>query len=84
MAYENKIAMEPALEQGLEKIFGTESSIPETKEIPAATASTKITTNNEQITQATQAYDVAMQALRDGNWTKFGEEMQKVGEILKR
>jgi uncharacterized membrane protein (UPF0182 family) len=86
VAYENKIAMETTLEQGLEKIFGTEASVPETATgaIPAATTSTKTTTNNEQVTQAAQSYDVAMQALRDGNWTKFGEEMQKVGEILKR
>lgn len=87
VAYENKIVMETTLEAGLAKIFGTQSE--QQLEQPEKETSTEKITGEQaqksnQVTQATAAYDTAMQALRDGNWTKFGEEIQKVGEILKQ
>ena len=91
VAYENKIAMEPTLEAGLGKIFGTDTTQEAettmqqkpTDKVAEAQAPTAVT-QDQQIIQANQAYDAAMQALRDGNWTLFGEEIQKVGEILKK
>ena len=69
VAYENKIAMEETLEAGLAKIFG-------------------ITTEKSQRTpvdaSALNAYDAALRAQRDGDWTRYGEEIKKLGEILNK
>jgi hypothetical protein len=82
VAYENKIAMEETLEEGLAKIFGTatgeaqpfkETSI---AEIPTDTSKESLTK------QAVEAYEAAIRAQRDGDWTRYGEEIKRLGEIL--
>ena len=77
VAYENRIAMEETLEAGLGKIFG--SRIETDKKLP------DVTTRGEQlIREASQAYEAALQAQREGNWSRYGEEIRRVGEILRK
>ena len=38
----------------------------------------------ELIGQAKSHYDAATQATRDGDWTKYGEEIKELGEILQQ
>ncbi len=91
VAYENKIAMEETLEAGLAKIFGT--SIDQTqpaRETPASpaggstpTTTVPVDTSKEGLLkQAGESYDAAIRAQRDGDWTRYGEEIKKLGEIL--
>ena len=85
VAYKNKIAMEETLEEGLAKIFGTdttEAEEKEKKEKPIATAPPQ----NIQgiISQAIDTYENALRAQREGNWTRYGEEIKRLGEILKQ
>ncbi len=90
VAYENKIAMEETLEAGLAKIFGT--TIDQTKlpgeEAPIVAAPTDPDSIGADMTkegllkQAGESYDAAIRAQRDGDWTRYGEEIKKLGEIL--
>ncbi len=82
VAYENKIAMQSSLEEGLSKIFGT-SLVGETepKEIPTEEISTDMTKEG-LLRQASEAYDASIRAQKEGNWTRYGEEIKRLGEIL--
>ncbi|MBI1982247.1 MAG: UPF0182 family protein [Candidatus Levybacteria bacterium] len=84
VAYENKIAMEETLEVGLAKIFGTaEGQVKLSGEIPAVVAPID-TTKEGLLQQATQAYQSAINAQREGDWGRYGEEIKKLGEILNK
>ena len=89
VAYENKIAMEETLEEAIGRIFGGE--IPSAKEA-AGGSPHKTQTATEQlaasvggpslIQQAGETYEQAIQAQRQGDWAKYGEEVKKLGGIL--
>ena len=89
VAYENKIAMEETLEAAIARIFGAEmpqgqdlgggSTSPspaETQEPPPAAS------GSDLIRQAGDAYNRAIQAQRQGDWAKYGEEIKKLGNLL--
>ncbi|MBI4097233.1 MAG: UPF0182 family protein [Candidatus Levybacteria bacterium] len=87
VAYENKIAMEETLETGLAKIFGTaEDQTQPSGETPAKAAPSGEAdmTKEGLLNQATQAYEAAINAQREGNWARYGEEIKKLGEILSK
>jgi len=84
VAYENKIAMEETLEEGLSKIFGSgasgkpqgsaviKSQLPPTKD------------DEERIRRALGAYEEALRAQGEGDWARYGEAIKRLGEILKQ
>jgi uncharacterized membrane protein (UPF0182 family) len=88
VGYQNQIVMEETLDEAIDRIFGGE---PRRRE-PA------IDDNNgamrppgpppgpdhEFVAQAREHYQRALQAQRDGNWSLYGEEIRRVGEILER
>jgi len=84
VAYENKIAMEETLEAGLAKLFGTsEKKAKPTTETPTPAAPADASISEEDLLrQASDAYETAIRAQRDGDWTRYGEEIKKLGEIL--
>ncbi|MDO8657498.1 MAG: UPF0182 family protein, partial [Candidatus Levybacteria bacterium] len=82
VAYENKIAMEETLEEGLAKIFGTsESQTKPSDETPIATTPADMTKEG-LLNQANESYETAIRAQREGDWGRYGEEIKKLGEIL--
>ncbi|MEK7502186.1 MAG: UPF0182 family protein [Patescibacteria group bacterium] len=84
VAYENKIAMENTLEAGLAKIFGTpEGQTKPSGETSVAPVSTD-TTKEGLLKQANESYETAIRAQREGDWGRYGEEIKKLGEILKK
>ena len=76
--------MEETLEAGLAKIFGmaTDKTMltkePSTVIVPVDISQEKL------LQQANEAYDAAIRAQRDGDWTRYGEEIKKLGEILNK
>ena len=82
VAYQNKIAMEETLEEGLARIFGTATSETQPlKETPVAEV--PIDASKESLTKrAIEAYEAAIRAQREGDWTRYGEEIKRLGEIL--
>ncbi len=84
VAYENKIAMEETLEAGLVKLFGTTiDKAKSTTETPITATPTDVNISQEDLLkQANDAYETAIRAQKDGDWTRYGEEIKKLGEIL--
>jgi len=86
VAYENKIAMEETLEAGLVKIFGTgiSKAIPSRERIEQVTTTPPTQSDQEIIKQASDTYDAATRAQREGDWSRYGEEIKRLGEILNK
>jgi uncharacterized membrane protein (UPF0182 family) len=87
---EDRMAMEPTLEASLNRLFG-DGALQQQTDAPTATTETPNATvaptgseAQKLIEQARQSYDRAMDARREGDWTKFGEELKKVGHLLEQ
>lgn len=83
VAYENRIAMEKTLDQALAQIFG-DVGIAERIQAPDERAIPQHTDEKNLIRQAHEHYRRAMQAQREGNWGLYGDEIQKLGEIIRQ
>jgi uncharacterized protein len=92
VAAENRIAMEPTLEAGLARIFGNalsaaedlaQTSQPASRvgETPAAQSAADV---QSLAAQARQHYDRALQAQREGDWTRYGEEIKRLGAAIEQ
>jgi len=90
VAYENQIAMEETLEAAIAKIF--KGAMPETQEMsgkapvagsqPAAAESIAPAGAANLMRDANDAYNRAIQAQRQGDWAKYGDELKRLGAIL--
>lgn len=83
VAYENRIAMEETLDAALSRIFGdvrvSEEAVP--------SKSLRLSPVREEKGLASSAgehFDRAMKAQREGNWALYGEEIKKLGEIIRK
>ncbi|MEK7452644.1 MAG: UPF0182 family protein [Patescibacteria group bacterium] len=84
VAYENKIAMKETLEEGLAVIFGNSPTM-KLKDNKIAKQKITITENTtERIKKALSAYEESLRAQRDGDWTRYGDAIKRLGEILKQ
>ena len=97
VAYQNQIVMEETLSLALDRLFGR---VPENLQLasteqggPSATVSmTSSQTDALEVPpqglalaeQARVHYERAIQAQRDGNWSLYGDEVTRLGEILDR
>ena len=96
VAAENRIAMEPTLEAGLARVFGNASSAAEdlaqtSQQIPQQAsrvgetpAAQSAATTQSLAAQARQHYDRALQAQREGDWTRYGEEIKRLGAAIEQ
>ncbi len=88
VAYENSVAMEETLEAGLARIFGsTVGQVPSRGVSAFGGQSTSLSAGQagtaELAAQANQAYEAALRAQREGDWSRYGAEIKRLGEILK-
>ena len=97
VAYQNQIVMEPTLDQALDRLFGSEQGpapgaltagavvaqldAPQPADAAAATPSAPGGTG-PLVAQASEHYQRALQAQRDGNWALYGQEIEQLGEVL--
>jgi hypothetical protein len=83
VAYENRIAMEETLDAALSKIFGdvrvSEESAPFRSLPPPSGRQDK-----GLASAAVEHFDRAMKAQREGNWALYGDEIKKLGEIVRK
>lgn len=87
---EDRIAMGETLEQSLNKLFG--NAAPSTQTPPetlanaaqpqAQTQPVSTTATSSLAAQALQQYDRAEQALREGNWARYGDELKRLRTTL--
>jgi hypothetical protein len=93
VAAENRIAMEPTLEASLDRIFGSAPSPASQKAGEAqsqasrpgdAAATTSPADVQSLMAQARQHYERAIQAQREGDWARYGEEIKRLGAVLEQ
>ncbi len=77
VAYKNQIAMEATLDEALATIFGRAPP-------KQAVRAESVVAEENLIQQAKEHYDRAQQALRDADWARYGEEIQRLGEVLEQ
>jgi uncharacterized membrane protein (UPF0182 family) len=98
VAYQNRIVMEPTLDQAIARIFGTTVDRRAPQTTGAATPGTPATTPptgpapagvdtaawERLAADARDTYRRALEAQRAGDWAKYGEEIKRLGELLER
>jgi uncharacterized membrane protein (UPF0182 family) len=82
VAYENQIAMEESLEAAIAKIFRGELPPAKKAEATPGAAPPAIPAGDHVLQQAGETYDRMIQAQRQGDWSRYGEELKKLGAIL--
>jgi uncharacterized membrane protein (UPF0182 family) len=86
VAFGNKTVMEPSLEEALLKVFGDQPEIdrieqPDRTDEPARDPDTGYTIS-ELAGLARDYYDRAQERLREGDWSGYGANIDKLNEII--
>jgi len=83
-AFGNKIVMESSLDRALTAIFGERTGIaPDNGDTDPGVGGEISGGDIEQLAkQARQYYDRANQLLRDGDWAGYGENIQKLNDVI--
>jgi uncharacterized membrane protein (UPF0182 family) len=94
VAYQNQIVMEPTLDAALVRLFGgAPAQVLDSESVrgPApqgAPPPPPVTTGAPGLTalagEARAHYDRAVEAQRNGDWAKYGEELRLLGEVLRQ
>jgi uncharacterized membrane protein (UPF0182 family) len=99
VAYQNRIVMEPTLDQAIARIFGTSpgerGAPPPRTEADAAAPPSPAPSGpapagfdpaawQRMAADARDTYQRALEAQRAGDWAKYGEEIRRLGELLER
>lgn len=84
VAYGNQIAMEETLDLSLARIFGGPTRPAATPVAEANGRPREQESAQSLIRNAAETYNRAQSALKEGDWTRYGEETRRLGEILQR
>jgi uncharacterized protein len=90
VAHQNRIVMEPTLDQAIARLFGTSDAPaaapkPATDAAPGAAAAPSAAPSWDQLAaDARQTYQRALEAQKAGDWAKYGEEIRRLGDLLER
>jgi uncharacterized membrane protein (UPF0182 family) len=85
VAHQNQVVMEETLEEGLRLLFqGGEAEGSVAARIVAAPGVTAPETVADLIGEARSRYEQALEAQRAGDWARYGDEMRRVGDLLRR
>ncbi len=82
VVYQNGVAMEETLEAGLGRLFGGIAPAAAAAE-PSAAASRGETRTLDLARRARELYQRALTAQRAGDWARYGEEINRLGEVLR-
>ena len=85
VAYQNRVVMQETLDSALTELFGG-SSRPRTAPTPDLGTGAAPTDSGFRalVGEANRRYEAALQAQRDIDWARYGEEFKRLGEVLKR
>jgi uncharacterized membrane protein (UPF0182 family) len=85
VAYENRVVMTETLEGGLVQLFGGSSApVAERTPVPAPQPAASDSGLRSIAAEARRRYEAALQAQRELDWTRYGEEMRRLGTLLER
>jgi uncharacterized protein len=85
VAYQNRVVMQETLEGALAELFG--GSTAQRRPAEPAVAGEVPTPDSRLPTlfqEARRHYEAAVEAQRDIDWARYGEEMRKLGEVLEQ
>jgi uncharacterized membrane protein (UPF0182 family) len=86
VAYQNRVVMRETLEEGLAELFGG-TAAPKPQPTTAVAAAAPVSGDDQTrsiIDEARRRYQAALQAQREIDWARYGEEMRQLGEVLER
>jgi uncharacterized protein len=93
VAYQNRVVMQETLEGALTELFGGTSG-PRRQPQPAVAAGAPASPAAEaaagdsalpaMVAEARRRYEAALQAQRELDWARYGEEIQRLGELLEQ
>jgi hypothetical protein len=90
VAYQNRVVMQETLEAGLNELFGG-STGPRREPAPAVAAGAATarpaladTAVRALVAEAWRRYQAALEANRQVDWTRYGEEFRRLGEVLQQ
>jgi uncharacterized membrane protein (UPF0182 family) len=82
-AYQNRVVMRETLDEGLAELFGGTAG---PRRQPEPLVATEPATGDSRLAtlaaEARQRYEAALQAQRELDWARYGEEMRRLGELL--
>ncbi|SCJ53479.1 Uncharacterised protein family (UPF0182) [uncultured Eubacterium sp.] len=84
VAYDDKIAYEPTLGEALESLFGEDANGGSTTSTGGGDKSSGTTSKSDWIKRASEAYENAQNALKSGDWAKYGEYMEALENALNK
>lgn len=89
VAYQNRVVMQESLEGALSELFGGSTGPgPEPRPAvaagPAGGAAVADSGFRALVAEARRRYEAALQAQRDIDWARYGEEFRRLGELLER
>jgi uncharacterized membrane protein (UPF0182 family) len=90
VAYQNRVVMQETLEAGLAELFGgstgerREPATVVTGGAGAARTATSDTAIRALVAEAWRRYQGALEANREVDWARYGEEFRRLGEALER
>jgi uncharacterized protein len=82
--YRNRVVMEDTLEQGLERIFQLKQNQPGPQQPEQPQQPTPGEDTASLITRANEAFRLSQEAMKNGNWTEYGNRLRELEEILSR
>jgi uncharacterized protein len=86
VAYQNRVVMRETLDEGLAELFGGTAG-PRRQPEPLVAAAQPATPDSRLPTLAQEArrrYEAAIQAQRELDWARYGDEMRRLGEVLEQ
>lgn len=85
VAYENQVVMAQTLDEALGEMFGAGAATGAGTTVSrSAESSTEGGAQAELLTEARRHYQNAMDAQRQGDWSRYGDEIRALGEVLGR
>ncbi len=91
VAYGDQVVMRETLDLALQALFAGGSDVPITQSVAAVAAgdSTAVTAQaspqlQQMAAEARRRYQAALEAQRQGDWARYGEEIKRLGELLER
>ena len=87
VAYENQVVMGETLDAGLAELFGGAPAAGPGRQ-PAPVAEEEAPPGDSGLSaltaEAQRRYQAALEAQRNLDWAKYGEEMKRLGEVIER
>jgi uncharacterized protein len=88
VAFQNRVVMDETLDIALSRVFGGSAGLPPKVKLDSSAVDTpapvSAPSTSPLIQQAREHYDRAIAAQKSGDWAAYGEEIRRLGEVLRQ